>query len=84
MKYWLDHGMEELYFFMYMHDQTTSPELTVYLVDQMNKEMGLNLIKPKFIEGGVSEKKKPKQRGLLDENLFKAPQRFVMKHIVTA
>jgi uncharacterized protein YecE (DUF72 family) len=49
MKYWLDKGMEELYFFMHMHDEATSPELTVYLVDKMNKELGLNLVKPTFI-----------------------------------
>lgn len=49
MKYWLDHGMEELYFFMHMHDEATSPELTVYLVDKMNKACGLHLIKPAFI-----------------------------------
>jgi hypothetical protein len=66
MKHWLKNGMEELYFFMHMHDEATSPELTVYLVDQLNKECGLNLIKPKFVEGGVSEKPKPKQRGLFD------------------
>lgn len=48
MKYWLDHGMKELYFFMHMHDEATSPELTVYLVDQMNKKCGLKLVKPKF------------------------------------
>ncbi|MDP4261616.1 MAG: DUF72 domain-containing protein [Bacteroidota bacterium] len=50
MKYWLDHGLEELYFFMHMHDEATSPELTVYLVDKMNAACGLNLIKPKFID----------------------------------
>lgn len=49
MKYWLSRGMEELYFFMHMHDEATSPELTVYLVDKMNKELGLDLIKPKFV-----------------------------------
>lgn len=49
MKYWLDKGMEELYFFMHMHDEATSPELTVYLVDKMNKECGLNLNKPTFV-----------------------------------
>ena len=42
--------MKELYFFMHMHDEATSPELTVYLIDKMNKECGLNLIKPKFID----------------------------------
>ena len=50
IKYWLDKGMNELYFFMHMHDEATSPELTVYLVDKMNKECKLALIKPKFVE----------------------------------
>ena len=49
MKYWLDNGLQELYFFMHMHDESTSPELTVYLVDQMNTAMGLHLIKPNFV-----------------------------------
>lgn len=48
MKFWLNNGMEELYFFMHMHDEATSPELTVYLVDKMNATCGLNLIKPTF------------------------------------
>ncbi|MBL0145263.1 MAG: DUF72 domain-containing protein [Chitinophagaceae bacterium] len=50
MKYWLKNGMEEIYFFMHMHDEATSPELTVYLVDKMNEQLGLNLIKPTFVE----------------------------------
>lgn len=50
IKYWLDHGLKELYFFMHMHDEATSPELTVYLVDQLNKKCGLKLIKPRFNE----------------------------------
>ncbi len=49
MKQWMKQGMQEFYFFMHMHDEATSPELTVYLVDKMNKELGLNLIKPSFI-----------------------------------
>ena len=64
MKYWLDHGLQELYFFMHMHDEATSPELTVYLVDKLNKECGLNLIKPKFIED--TPPKKNIQKGLFD------------------
>jgi uncharacterized protein YecE (DUF72 family) len=64
MKYWLDHGLEELYFFMHMHDEAKSPELTIYLVDKMNRECGLNLIKPKFIENKGDPK--PKQKGLFD------------------
>jgi len=49
MKYWLDNGLQELYFFMHMHNEATSPELTVYLADKMNKQMGLHIIKPNFI-----------------------------------
>lgn len=50
MKYWLDHGLKELYFFMHMHEEATSPELTVYLVDEFNKATGMKLEKPVFIE----------------------------------
>lgn len=49
MKYWLENGIEELYFFMHMHDEAYSPELTVYMVDKLNAACGLDLIKPKFI-----------------------------------
>ncbi|MGC4035970.1 MAG: DUF72 domain-containing protein [Chitinophagaceae bacterium] len=66
MKYWLDKGMEQLFFFMHMHDEATSPELTVYLVDKMNKECGLNLIKPTFVDKDSVPKKQSKQRGLFD------------------
>jgi uncharacterized protein YecE (DUF72 family) len=48
IKYWLDNGLEELYFFMHMHDEAYSPELTVYLVDQLNLKCGLSLQKPSF------------------------------------
>lgn len=47
---WLDSGLQELYFFMHMHDEATSPELTVYLVDKLNKECGLELKKPNFLK----------------------------------
>lgn len=66
MKYWLEKGMEELYFFMHMHDEATSPELTVYLADKMNKEIGLHLIKPQFIDPATLPKTKAKPKGLFD------------------
>lgn len=49
IKYWLDKGLQELYFFMHMHDEAFSPELTVYLVDKLNNECGLSLEKPVFV-----------------------------------
>jgi uncharacterized protein YecE (DUF72 family) len=54
MKYWIDNGMDEIYFFMHMHDEAFSPELTVYLVDRMNALCKLNLKKPTFISAAPS------------------------------
>jgi uncharacterized protein YecE (DUF72 family) len=50
MKYWLDNGIQEIHFFMHMHDEATSPELTVYLVEKLNKACGLDLVVPRFID----------------------------------
>jgi uncharacterized protein YecE (DUF72 family) len=61
IKYWLEHGLKELYFFMHMHDESTAPELTVYLVDKLNEECGLYLTRPKFIEEMPSKKKTQKK-----------------------
>ena len=35
---------------MHMHEEATSQELTVYLIEIMNKACGLNLIKPKVVD----------------------------------
>ncbi|MCP9749949.1 DUF72 domain-containing protein [Ferruginibacter sp. HRS2-29] len=57
IKHWLDNGLKELYFFMHMHNEATSPELTVDIVDKLNKACGLKLTKPIFVMG---------QKGLFD------------------
>ncbi len=54
IKYWLDHGLHELYFFMHMHEEAKSPELTIDLVDKLNTACGLTLTKPKLVVEGVS------------------------------
>lgn len=64
MKYWIGKGISEIYFFMHMHDEAKSPELTVYLVEAMNKACKLDLIQPRFVEapdkkGASQENKKP-------------------------
>jgi len=64
IKYWLGNGIKELFFIMHMHDEAKSPELTISLVEKLNKECGLNLIKPKFIEDPPP--KKNIQKGLFD------------------
>lgn len=62
MKYWLENGLEELFFFMHMHDEAYSPELTVYLVDKLNSVCRLNLEKPKFIDKTTDALKKPAKK----------------------
>lgn len=51
IKFWLSKGIREIYFFMHMHDEAKSPELTIYMVDRLNKECGLNLPRPEFVTG---------------------------------
>ena len=50
MKHWIDNGIQEIHFFMHMHDEATSPELTVYLVEKLNKGCSVDLPVPKFID----------------------------------
>lgn len=66
MKYWLDNGLSELYFFMHMHDEATSPELTVELAEKMNKACGLHLMQPTFVSKKKASSKPVKQKGLFD------------------
>lgn len=54
IKYWFDHGLQELYLFMHVEDLT--PEGTGYVIDVLNKVCGLNIAKPKFIEKQESPK----------------------------
>lgn len=54
MKYWINNGIEEIFFFMHMHDEAYSPELTVYLVDKLNEACGLNLQKPIMLNTPVN------------------------------
>lgn len=46
IKLWLDNGLEELYFFMHMHEESQSPELIIYFINQLNKKCKLNLKLP--------------------------------------
>ena len=48
IKFWLNKGLEELYFFIHMHDEAKSPELAVYFIEQLNKKCNLNLHNPEI------------------------------------
>ncbi len=49
-KKWLDAGIDEIYFFMHMHDEGKSPELTQYVVEQFNKKCKLDLPPVVFVK----------------------------------
>ncbi len=51
IKYWLDKGLKELYFFIHMHDEAQSPEIAVYIIEQLNKKCKLNILIPKWQNG---------------------------------
>jgi uncharacterized protein YecE (DUF72 family) len=64
IKYWLDNGLEELYFFMHMHDEAYSPELSEYLIDKLNDVCDLSSQKALFISSiDNNATKKPNNRG---------------------
>lgn len=46
IKTWISKGIEEVYFFMHMHDEAQSPELTVYFIEELNKACNLNIHNP--------------------------------------
>jgi uncharacterized protein YecE (DUF72 family) len=49
--YWLENGLEELYFIVHMPNEKHSPELVSYLVDGLNAATELALNKPKLVQG---------------------------------
>lgn len=49
IKKWLADGIDEIYFFMHMHDEGKSPELTQYVVQQFNKVCKLGLKPVEFV-----------------------------------
>lgn len=50
IKYWLDNGMEEIYFMLHMQEETTTPAMAAYMADQLHAICELNIVKPVFIE----------------------------------
>ena len=50
VKHWLKEGIQRVYFFMHQHEEIHSPELSKYLIQQLNKHCGLAIPEPVFIE----------------------------------
>lgn len=50
VKHWEQMGLQSLWFFMHQHDERYSPELCDYVVEKLNRSLGLDLHRPQFIE----------------------------------
>jgi len=55
IKTWMDNGMEEIFFFVHMHDETLVPELTAYLIGQLNKTCGVQIKTPQLRDDEPSQ-----------------------------
>ena len=55
IKYWLDRGLEKVYFFLHQHDEADTPLIADYTIEQFNKKLGSNLSRINFIskQGGL-------------------------------
>lgn len=49
LKEWLDKGLEEIYFFLHQHDESDTPIIADYTIEQFNKHLGSNLPPIKFL-----------------------------------
>jgi uncharacterized protein YecE (DUF72 family) len=50
IKHWKQLDLRSAWFFMHQHDEQYSPKLADYVVVELNKALGLQLQRPKFIE----------------------------------
>jgi uncharacterized protein YecE (DUF72 family) len=49
IKQWADEGLQSLWFFMHQHEEEFSPKLADYTVVELNKALGLDIMRPKFL-----------------------------------
>ncbi|MGE0590574.1 MAG: DUF72 domain-containing protein [Cyclobacteriaceae bacterium] len=56
IKTWMDQGIERVYFFMHQHEEIYSPELSRYVIRQLNKVCGTVIPEPKFVSDASSGK----------------------------
>jgi uncharacterized protein YecE (DUF72 family) len=46
---WYQMGLQSVWFFMHQHDERYSPELADYVIEQLNKKLGLSILRPQFM-----------------------------------
>lgn len=50
IKSWIDQGIHKVYFFMHQHEEIHSPELSKYVIQQLNKHCGTSIPEPRFVD----------------------------------
>ena len=50
IKKWMTEGIQKFYFFMHQHEEIHSPELSRYVIQQLNKHCGTQIPEPVFVE----------------------------------
>ena len=49
IKLWMGQGIHKVYFFMHQHEEIYSPELSRYVIQQLNKHCGTAIPEPRFV-----------------------------------
>ncbi len=52
IRLWMNEGLEKCYFFMHQHEESHSPQLIKYLIEQLNEKCGTKL-KPPILQTGL-------------------------------
>lgn len=52
---WIEMGLQELYFIVHQPEDTLCIDLSIYLVDQLNKEYNLGLTPPRLMVEGIQK-----------------------------
>ncbi|RAV98638.1 DUF72 domain-containing protein [Pseudochryseolinea flava] len=54
IKSWMAQGIQKVYFFMHQHEELHSPELSKYVIQQLNLHCGLSIPEPVFVKAEPS------------------------------
>lgn len=52
---WIEMGLQELFFIVHQPEDVLCIDLAIYLVDHLNKKLGLNLKPPKLMQAGIQK-----------------------------
>lgn len=55
IKIWMEQGIQKVYFFMHQHEEIYSPELSKYVIQQLNKHCKTNIPEPQFVQSSNSD-----------------------------